>query len=84
MTTSSGPCCASNLWHVRHDLTSVYNNIMMTMVVGVGCEEPRALERANSVQGEGRCDEPYTMAFSTESRGGWVGERCVKQAGIVG
>jgi hypothetical protein len=29
------------LWHVRRDLISVGNNVMMTTVVGVGCEEPR-------------------------------------------
>jgi hypothetical protein len=55
----------------------------MTTVVGVGCEE-QSLERAKGVQGEGRCDESYTMAFSTESRSGWAGERRVRQAGIEG
>jgi hypothetical protein len=30
------------LWHIRRDLTSVGNNVMMTTVVVVGCEEPRA------------------------------------------
>jgi hypothetical protein len=36
---------------------------------------------ANGVQG---CDESYIMAFSTESRSGWAGEKSVKQAGIEG
>lgn len=30
------------LWHIRRDLISVVNNVIMTTVVGVGCEEPRA------------------------------------------
>jgi hypothetical protein len=32
----------SILWHIRRDLVSVGNNVIMTTVVGVGCKEPRA------------------------------------------
>jgi hypothetical protein len=53
---------------------------MMTTVVAVGCKEPRACKWLTVF----RAKADVIMAFSTESRSGWAGERRVKQAGIEG